>query len=68
MVGKVTNMFKDSVAYSTGMETLQKNELAINKLVELIERDGMFQGNFNYEANFSATDLKTPVKVPKGIS
>jgi len=68
MVGKVTNMFKDSVAYSAGMETLQKNELAINKLVKPIERDGMFQGNFNYEDDFGAADLKTPIKVLKGIS
>jgi hypothetical protein len=66
MVGKVTDMFKDSVPYSVGMEMLQKNELAINKLGEPIEPDGMFQGNINYEDDFGTADLKIPVKGPKG--
>ena len=66
MVGKVTDMFKDSVPYSVGMETLQKNELVINKLGEPIEPDGMFQGNINYEDDLGTADLKIPVKGPKG--
>tara|TARA_R110000787_G_scaffold15134_2_gene46785 strand:+ start:21656 stop:22090 length:435 start_codon:yes stop_codon:yes gene_type:complete len=66
MVGKVTDMFKDSVPYSVGMENLQKNEFVINKLGEPIETDGMFQGNINYEDDFGTADLKIPVKGPKG--
>lgn len=66
MVGKVTDMFKDSVPYAVGMETLQKNKLVINKIGEPIEVDGMFQGNINYEDNSGTADLKIPIKGPKG--
>lgn len=66
MVSKVTDMFKDSVPYSVSMETLQKNELVINKLGEPIEPNGMFQGNINYENDEGTADLKIPVKGPKG--
>lgn len=66
MVSKVTDMFKDSVPYSVSMETLQKNELVIEKLGEPIEPNGMFQGNINYENDEGTADLKIPVKGPKG--
>ena len=66
MVSKVTDMFKDSVPYSVSMETLQKNEMVIEKLGEPIEPNGMFQGNINYENDEGTADLKIPVKGPKG--
>lgn len=66
MVSEVTDMFKGSVPYETGMTTLLQNELVIEKLGEPIESNGMFQGNINYENGNGTADLKIPVKGPKG--
>lgn len=66
MVSKVTDMFKGSEPYETGMTTLLQNELVIKKLGEPIEPNGMFQGNINYENDQGTADLKIPVKGPKG--
>ena len=63
---KVTDMFKDSVPYTVGMEKIKQNEFVIEKLGEPIEPNGMFQGNINYEDENGTADLKIPIKGPKG--
>jgi len=66
METKITEMFKDSEPYTIGMETLQNNEEAIEKLGKPIEPNGTFQGNINYEDDNGTADLKIPIKGPKG--
>ncbi len=66
MVTKVTGLFKDSVPYTVGMETLLKNELVVEKLGEPIEPNGMFKGNIHYSNDEGSADIQVPVKGPKG--
>ncbi len=66
MVTKLTGLFKDSVPYTVGMETLQNNEFVIEALGEPIESNGVFEGNIRYNDDDGNADLRVPVKGPKG--
>ncbi len=66
MVMKLTGLYKDSVPYNEGIETLKNNELVIELLGEPIEIISGIEGKIHYSNDDGNVDLKIPVKGPKG--
>lgn len=62
----VTSMMENSDAYKESITAVQNNKLAVEKLGNPIETDGMIQGSINTSNETGNCNLQIPLKGPKG--